>query len=388
MRPLASLLIAVCFATPGLLHDLRADDGDAVAASKESSSETEDQSDVDLVLLGNGHRVAGVLEDHPTDPAQAVIRTSYGTLDVPRTLISGTQPGAASRLKALNDDDAPGLVAFARWALAHGHQTEALDALRKAAAWWEAHPDQPADLLALGQYARLVDRKNPEASFAPYRLYRSRGGTDKRYLDRLAQLEQIAGDRAPPTTASVAPPKAPAQPAVAAVQPGSGNGIELRGWQAEDPQWSNQVVPKPVALDAADAVPGITQALEVAFTGGEKEKAVIRRILNLNAEERPTVVMRIRNKCDSPIKIAIGIRTGDYVGYESLSQPVRVSAEWIDLRFNLRETTFKSEASNWTHSVGIDNLADVKELQVYVYNRSTTGKVLINGLRFMGKQEL
>lgn len=346
--------------------------------------------DIDIVILDNQQRIPGQLEDDPESADFALIRTLNGTLRLKKTRITAVELGVTSRLKAIKADDLDGLIAFARWCRAKGHHQAALTALDKAFNLARVDPKRTWDLSALALYARLTDEiTGPEAALPLYRWYRAAGGKDAEPIGRLDQLEAIVGRS---DDAIGPPPVLPRQPAPDSEKPiastSGAEGLEVKGWQGENPQWSNPVQTTLSPLIGDDRLDGVKNALEVKFGKGGKDKATIKKPVNLDATEDHVLALRVRNKSDHNVRIAVALKTGQWVYFESTQQSVKDSDGWKEMRFDLKGKDFKSQKSDWANNASIDGLDDVKEVQVLIYNQDAEGSALVSGMRFLSDKEL
>jgi hypothetical protein len=340
----------------------------------------------DLVLLDNRQRLTGLLEDDPKSAEHVLIRGPAGTMRLRKSKIAGVELGLTSRLARVRGDDLAGLLALATWCRERGYHQEALDLLDKA----RRLPG--FDRESAGLYARLVDElRGPEEAVPLYAWYRSQGGTDPAILERIRELvaagADLDGAGTAPAAATHAVTAAPAAPEVE--RPASGQGLELRGWTAENPQYSNKAEVSTVNGGIKVGLPGVRKALKVELPpGGDKDKAAIK--LGVNYSVAPdSAILRFTcvNQGELPLKFAIAVKTGEWVFHESVPQQVGAGAK-AELRFDLREATFKTQASGWAHTAKVDGLDDVKEVQLMIFNRDRPATVLVSGMRFTGDQEL
>lgn len=349
-----------------------------------------DSADIDLVILDNQQRIAGKLEDDPESADWVLVKTLSGTLRLRKVRIAGIELGVTSRLKALKDDDFEGLVAFARWARAKGFHQAALTALDKAFTLVRVNPKRPFDLDSLALYGRLMDEiQGPEAALPLYRWYRASGGKDEQTLTRLDELEAIVGRSddtgVPPVAAATPlPPPEPEKPAGAT----GIEGMETKGWQGENPQWSNPAQGELVPLIGDDRLAGVKRALQVTYGKGGKDKAVVKKTVSLDASDDHVLRFEMRAKAEGSLRVAIAVKTGNWVYHESTVQVVKPDEGWKELRFDLKDKTFKSEKSEWANTTAIDALDDVKEIQILIYNKDAEGKALLTGMRFLSDKEL
>jgi hypothetical protein len=343
-------------------------------------------SDVDVVILDNHQRIVGKLEDDPESADWVQIKLVTGTIRLRRSRVAAVELGVTSRFKALKEDDLDGLIAFARWARSKGHQQAALTALDKAFAIIRLTPEKPFDLAALALYARLTDEiQGPDAAIALYRWYRKAQGTDSDTLARLNQLEAIVGKSdgdGIPAVATLPPPPEPDKAAASGSE-----GYEVKGWQSENSQYSNPVQTEVVPLLGEDRLDGVKRALKVTFAKGDKGKAAIKKAVNIDATTNHVLSLQVKVG-DAPVKFAIAVKTGNWVFQESLMQTVKAADGWKELRFDLKDATFKSQKSEWANNSVVADLDDVKEIQVLVYNGEAEGSTLISGMRFLADKEL
>jgi|GEM_PF-5245987 len=325
----------------------------------------------DVVLLTNGQRLRGVMAtDIDQQPGTTAIRTAEGLLRVRSELIAYVEERYATRLAKINDSDARALTDLAYWCHAKGMDPEALDLLERALAL-RAPPIE-----ARGLYADLIDLSGDSARALDLLIaYRAAGGTDPRLLMRLKELEDAL---AAFTREQNAPQVRPKAPAVA-------DGLEARGWDNESNQWSNPVTAKNVTIEGDS---GTNQVIEVTFTAGDKDKAAIKRALRgLTVGDNSELSLYLFNRTDKPVRIAVALKTGNWVYFESM--PVQVPVQdpgktaWQEVRFNLKAASWKSETSKWEHTAAVNDLSDLKELQLLIYNgKGQSGSVLIDAMDF------
>lgn len=336
----------------------------------------------DVVILDNYHRIDGTLEDDPTSKEHVLVRTATGTLRLRHSRVRSVELGLPSRMARLKDDDLAGLVELARWCRSKGHNAEALQLLERA---------RKLPGLALedaGLYAQLVDEaQGPEAALPLYAWYRSAGGVDRRLLGRIKELEEAGADLSGPGTAPAQAAEArPAAPAAVATAKPS-DGLEQKGWGTESAQYSNPSELKLVDAGEKEGFPGPRKVLEVAFKGGDKDKAAVRRTVSYSvAPDAAVLAFTVANRGESTARIAIAVKTGSWVYFES-DQRLVPAGQLKELRFDLRARTYKCAASEWAHASAIQNLDDVKELQVLIYNKSASGTVLLSEMAFAPSPE-
>ena len=350
----------------------------------------------DLVILDNKQTIPGRVEEDPTSADHVLIKSTTGSIRILKKRIRSAELGLAGRIASVKDTDYQGLVDLARWCLSQHHPTEALAALDKAMMLVRADPSLLKDLSVAVLYLRLMDEiRGPEIALPLYRWYRQLGGTDADTLRRLEALEAVAGP-APAGSAPIMPVLAPTAAPVPKEAPVSERdrlieGLETKGWQAESEQWSNPISSKLVPLSGKEAGKDGQDAkrtLEILCGSGGKDKATLRKPLAISAVAKHILIFRVKNSAEFALRIAIGVKTGDYEYFESEPQVVKYGEGYKELRFNLTSKTFKSAASNWVNNVPVANLEDLKEVQVVFYNRDAEVTSFISGMRFIAEDEL
>jgi hypothetical protein len=325
----------------------------------------------DVVRLSNGQRIVGVVDAEPANakPGMAAIKTGNGLIWVRADLVAGTEQGFESRRAALKADDYASYLALAKWCLAKEMSAEALELLDHAVSL----PTLTAEALELR--VRLIDElKGPDAALPLYRAYQKAGYTDPKTLARLQELEDyITGWES--RNASVVQQK----PLVA-----SNDGLESKPWESEAAQWSNPVELKPVTVDGPE---GPNRILQVTYSSGDKHKAVLRRTMsNFQIDNKSVVSLWVNNPGNRPIRMAIAVKTGNYVYFESNLQAINAGQEWQRLKFDLKASDFKSEETNWTYGGTVKDLNNIKEIQFLIYNGSGNGVLLLDGIEFVPPQ--
>lgn len=327
----------------------------------------------DVVVLSNGQRLVGTLNmQAQADDDQIEIQTPAGLLRVRKDLIARVDEGFETRRSRVQDTDATSLHALAKWCIEHGMKDKALELLELA----DKLPDRDIEALAL--HARLVDElKSPEEALALYLGYRDGGGQDSETLSRLQELLDFKGEG-----------DAGIKPQVAAQNrtPTVTEGLEARGWEVESLQWSNQVNPQIVPIINPDG--SKNQVLQLEFTGGDKDKASVKKSLRQSLEATPMLTVWAQNKSEMPVKLAVAVKTGKYVFHESPALEVPKGGELHALRFNLVGKNFKSEASQWAYTATVTDLNDVKEIQFLIYNGPANGTLVLDEIQFLTPKDM
>mgnify|MGYP000293312043 CR=1 FL=1 len=326
----------------------------------------------DAVLLKNGQRIPGVIDfSVATNDGRLAIRTEKGLVRLRADLVDRVEEGYASRRAKVRDDDASALTALARWCLGEKDRDHAVELLALAS----KRPDCPLE--ALGLYAQLIDEDSPEQALPLYQQYRVRGGTDLEILARLKELEAAMaahfGTGTPATTETAKP--------VAL-----SDGFEARGFDVESPQWSNPAQVKVIAIASEQ---GTNQVIEIAYTAGDKDKTAVKRQLRgIATGDNGELKLYVFNRDKHPVRLALALKTGNYIYHESRSVTVPVGEQWQEIRFPLRAKDWKSQASSWAHSSEVADLEDIKELQFLIYNGKVAGTLLLDGIDFVKAKDL
>lgn len=325
----------------------------------------------DVVLLTNGQRLRGTLDTSvEAKPGTTAIRTSEGLVRIRSDLVASVDESFASRRGKVADTDADGLYRLARWCLAKNMRSEALDLLARAVAL----PTCPIE--ARGLYARLVDEDSPERALPLYQLYRGRGGTDTAILARLKQLE----DELAAFTGTAAPGGATAAPVAV------NDGFESRGWDADSPQWSNPARVETVKVSQGESTNNV---VSVACTGGTQDKTAVKRALRgITAAGDAELRFFVVNDGTIPLRLAVALKTGNWVFHESKQVTIAAKKEWQEVRIPLRSNDWKTQASGWNHSVPVADLEDLKELQFLIFNGRSDCTLLFDAIEFVKPRDL
>jgi hypothetical protein len=129
----------------------------------------------------------------------------------------------------------------------------------------------------------------------------------------------------------------------------------------------------------------------VTSPGGAKDKAAIKKAMTYAVDDDHTVLsLRVQNRGDKPMKIAIAVKTNGqkWLYHESALKIVTPSDDFKEVRFNLKSSDFKSQATNWANNGTIADLNEIKELQLLVYNGKDEANLLVHGMAFIKDSEL
>ncbi len=321
----------------------------------------------DVVLLTNGQRLRGTIAHDLDDrPGTVPIRTAEGILRVRSDLIAYVEESYATRRARVDMSDAQALSDLAWWCHGKGLHAEALDVLGIALGL------SNVPIEARGLYADLVDLSgDSERALELLIAYRAAGGTDPRLLMRLKELEDAKAVFLREQNTPIARPKAPAV----------ADGLESRGWEAESNQWSNPVTTQTITIEGTQ---GTNQVIEVSFEPGDKDKAAIKRALRgMTIGDNTELSVYLFNRTGKPVRLAVALKTGNWMFHESMPVQVPADETWQEVRFDLTATSWKSQASNWAHTAAVNNLSDPKEVQILIYNgKNDGGTVLIDAIDF------
>ncbi|MBA3707568.1 MAG: hypothetical protein H0W83_01965 [Planctomycetes bacterium] len=351
----------------------------------------------DVLTLDNDQIITCTVVPHPKDDGFVVINTGSGMVWIRKERVKTIVLGLDGQMKAIDSTDLPTLLALARWCLVRGYDAQALTVLDRA----RALPGVKFDLETQGLYATLVDQaanRGPKAALPLYRAYRGEGGSDEKILARLQDLEaailahndELKKLNLPtgflPESDAAAPD---ATAVVAEMRPQAANkdGLESKGWDPENAQYSNAAEAKVTQLPPDQ---GGLRVLALTSPGGAKDKAAIKKSVNYSVDENSVLSFYVQNKGDKPVKIAIAVKTNGqkWIYHESALKVVPPSDGFKEMRFNLKGNDFKSQATNWANNGTVTDLNEVKELQILVYNGTEPASVLLRGMNFIKDSEL
>jgi hypothetical protein len=328
----------------------------------------------DLIILKNGQRISGTIDPNAdVGPDQIAINTGNGVLRLPRSAVDIQDLSFDARKARLNKDDHAAYVALALWCRTKGMTNEALELLDHAV------NQKQVTLATRALHVRLVDEvRGPEKALELYRRYRQDGGDDATTLARLDLLEKVI--REYETQSSAVTTTTPTTSTAPKLVPTAQGGLESKGWANEALQWSNPVKPQVISV-ATEA--GNIPALQIDFSGGDKDKATIKRSARLTIGQDSVLAFLAKNSGEKPVSIAIAVKTGSkYLFHESPQQVIKTSDSFQKIKFDLKSANFKSAASNWENNTPVADLNDVKEIQILIYNGRQDGSLIISGMGF------
>jgi hypothetical protein len=327
------------------------------------------------LVLANGQRLTGTIVATLGDRDFITIDTGSGTMRIRRALLASTgDPGLEERLAALKPRDLPGHLALARWCRDRALNDRALDLLRRA----QALPGFATTPDGIGLLARLLDEAGRALEAMPlYAAYRDAGGTDQTWLRRIAELEASKAaweaQNGPMAPTGSLPPPAPSAP----------TGLTAN-WERENEQYSN---PVQVQVSSLATARGDVPAIAVTVSPGARGKGALRRSvrLDLSGQDTSAFVLQVANPGSQPVALALAVKTGNWVFFESTTQTVAPGPA-TELRFDLRATTYKSQSSDWNPTGKIAQLDDVRELQLLVYNGNAEAQLVLAQMAFGGRK--
>ena len=353
----------------------------ATAASTTPPATVEPELELDLVVLDNEHRIVGNAE---IDEQRNEVRISIGkgVFTIARQRVKEIHVSLKSREAFVRDNpkDLVACLGLARWYLANKRFGDAVRLFKLM------HEGGSLDLAGLAQLAEAIERndrvKGPREAIPYYSEYRDKGGTDPAPLARLKLLQQTlldyearTGGLDPSTTVTMAP--AGPGPLKAPVSP---PGFEIRGWEADNPKWSN-----PSKTEVVRIRDGQTQreVLKIDYEGGEQFKAALERRVSWALTEDSVLEFHVLNQEKQPIKLAVAFKTGSgWDFYESAPVDIAPSQTFVPVRFDLRAAIYGCKANNYAKTGKIDSLGDIKAIQVLIHNGRAPGSLLVSGMGF------
>ncbi len=353
----------------------------ATASAAPPAAADEPALELDLVVLDNEHRIVGNAEiDEQRNEVR--ISTGKGVFTIARQRVKEIHASLKSREAFVRDNpkDLAACLGLARWYLANKRFGDAVRLLK------QLHEDGTLDLAGLAQLADAIERndraKGPREAIPYYVEYRDKGGTDPAPLARLKLLQQTLADYEARTggldPASVAATTA-AGPGPLKV-PVSQPGFEIRGWEADNPKWSNPSKTEVVRIRDGQAQ---REVLKIDYAGGEQFKAALERRVSWALTSDSVLEFHVLNQEKQPIKLGVAFKTGSsWDFYESAPVDVAPGQTFVPVRFDLRAAIYGCKANNYAKTGRIDNLGDIKAIQVLIHNGRAPGSLLISGMGF------
>jgi hypothetical protein len=326
----------------------------------------------DVIILDNGQRIAGTVVAEPqADDRMVSIHTGTGLMRFDHRRIVKLELCYASRRALVKDNDLKGLIELARWCRSKGMNIEALELLEKAMAL------PGVDDATKALYLRMVDEiRGPEVALPLYKAYRDMGGRDPDTIKRLEQLEKVKADFDAQYGGAAA-----AAPRIDFAK----EGLETRAWMPESPQYFNPVEVQRVMLDGDDP----TAALQITCKAGTQDKAAVRLSMAASTNQHSRFCLSVANQGRRPIDIGIAVKTGSrYVYHESEPVTVEASGKFKRLIFNLKDKTWKSEASGWQNNIPLAEGDQIREIQILFHNGKQDAKLVVDGVGFQGIKDL
>ncbi len=354
---------------------------------------------LDEVRLVNHQVLYGTILNDPASDQTLDLNTGSGTLRIPMDQVDKDHIilGLAARRARLDRDTCDELLQFATWCQERNYTDDALKALRRAVAM----PSVP--ISAVGQLARLVDvNGHPEIALPIYRRYQQGGGDDAGLNQRLADLEKILSEHEQKLSELGLPADDPTggaivaaseQPKPAAPAPG---GLESKGWTPELIQWS---LPCTAQVQSVTTDDGPLEVLAVSSPGksdqppangkSAPEKVAVKRPVDLALADQTVIQLKIRNLGKHKVLLALALKTTDqWRFYESKQVQILPGEEFKTQHFDLKDQTWKCQASNWLYNAKIDGLDQIKELQLLIYNGGNPVELEINGMQLVKNSEM
>jgi hypothetical protein len=127
---------------------------------------------------------------------------------------------------------------------------------------------------------------------------------------------------------------------------------------------------------------GEGQALKVTFQGGDKMKAAIGRIFEVDLSSAKSVIFDLHLTVSHGYNVAMLFQTkGDWTGYES--RPVFIRPGWNrNLRFPLDLDDFKSSKTEWkSYDTAFKPRENIGKVVIMLYNMNDAGEARIDSLR-------
>ncbi|MEK7412936.1 MAG: hypothetical protein AAB263_06440 [Planctomycetota bacterium] len=341
---------------------------------------------LDTIILVNQQLFRGTVLASKSTTATIAINTGSGILEISRDLVAvdGIVYGLTSRMGRVKDDDLNGLLDLAHWCRAKRFNTEALKILNTATAL------PGCDIVSRGLRAQLVDElEGADKALPLYVAYRNEGGTDPDILARYAELQKAhdAWEAQMVALGLDADASAASGKSVAATSSKVSRGYTQYKWTSDGPEWSSPAKPSTITLATPD---GPCEVLQIDYEPHatkpnlDKAAVLLRRPIDLRPGTK--LIMMVANRTAKDTRISIAVKTGkDWVYYESPAQVVKATSsaqEFTPMSFALSQGNFKSEGAGWSHTAKIQDLDQIRELQIQIHNGRSTGSIWIAGIDF------
>ena len=178
-------------------------------------------------------------------------------------------------------------------------------------------------------------------------------------------------------------PTPPAFPPATLARAGSGepHWISTAGWKSGPAEHGNPSQIR-VLADTDGAGP---RAIEVAVTGGGKDKAAISHpLVKEDLVEHPALAFTVSNTGERPIHLSIAVKTKNWLYHESTVCviPAKTAAP-IPLSYDLEASVFRTLATKWEPTSTISDLGEMKEIQVVILNGPHDGKVVVADMKLV-----
>ena len=185
----------------------------------------------------------------------------------------------------------------------------------------------------------------------------------------------------PAAQSGVPTPPAFAPATLARSGTGEPHWLPTAGWKSGPPEHGN---PSQVRV-LTDADGAGARAIEVAVTGGDKDKAVVLHpVVKEDFVEHPALAFTVSNKSERPIHLSVAFKTKNWLYHESTVCviPAKTDAP-IPLSYDLEASVFRTLATKWEPTSAISDLGELKEIQVVILNGPHDGKVVIADVKLM-----
>ncbi len=279
-----------------------------------------------------------------------------------------------SRLDELKDDDYQGHYRLGVWCEEQGGDDARMyDRALARYLHVMGKPGIPDDLdLRLGRMFEKCREPDPWQALDHYQAYL------KKHPDNAEAKAAVARLQADPRLAQPAPtPK------------NTRDGLESHRWRPIAIDEHNQGS----ARNLNDAGNDGGALLELAFSGQNrkketKDKAAFQLAEKLNLKDQTALLMDIYVPDDKPVRLAVALVTGNNFEWYESKTVILPGGEWtMGVRFDLTLATWKAQKSGWNHTLKPDNLDQVRNLNLLVYNGRQEGKIYVDSVRLEKAEE-
>ena len=120
-------------------------------------------------------------------------------------------------------------------------------------------------------------------------------------------------------------------------------------------------------------------SIKFIYTGGEKEKTAFKHLTGLTAATDGKIHLHVFTPEAKPPQLSLALSTTQaYLWHET--KPFDLKQGWNALEVPLGKPHWKTLATAWKLSAGVEHLDDIRAVDLVVWNTKSTGWLLVEGL--------